>query len=72
MRRREFIVGLGGAAAWTVVARAQQPAKVFRIGVTFAGGDYRSWPGWADFLEALRGLGSIEGKNFVFEHRFAN
>jgi putative ABC transport system substrate-binding protein len=70
MRRRAFIAGLGSAAAWPVVARAQQ--KVFRIGMLFAGGDYRTWPGWGDFIEALRGLGWIEGKNFVFEHRFAN
>jgi putative tryptophan/tyrosine transport system substrate-binding protein len=72
MRRREFIGALGGATAWPLVARAQQPAKVFRIGALFAGGDYRSQAAWAAFVEAMRELGWIEGKNFVFEHRFAN
>jgi hypothetical protein len=37
MRRREFIAALGGAAAWPVVAGAQQ--KLFHLGVLSAGGD---------------------------------
>jgi putative ABC transport system substrate-binding protein len=70
MKRREFIMLLGGATAWPLAARAQQLGKVHRIGFL--------WDGPAAFPEAmvafrrqLRDLGYVEGSNLVIEYRWA-
>jgi putative ABC transport system substrate-binding protein len=68
MRRREFITLLGGAAAWPLAARAQQPGKAARIGYLAIRA-----PMSADeaLLQALRELNWIEGRNIVIERRFS-
>ena len=72
MTRREFIVLVGGAAvAWPLGARAQQ-TKVYKIGFFSAGTATQTSRADAAFLEALRQLGWIEGKNIVFEYRYAD
>src|SRR5262245_12581447 len=67
--RREFITLLGGAvaAAWPVVARAQQTARVKRIGLM---GNLQLRP-IESFRNRLRELGYIEGQNLIVEYRFA-
>jgi putative tryptophan/tyrosine transport system substrate-binding protein len=72
MQRREFIAGLGGAAAWPLVVRGQQPAKVARIGFLNLG----PASAWADDVDAFRAgsrdLGYAEGKDIVLEFRWAD
>jgi putative tryptophan/tyrosine transport system substrate-binding protein len=71
MRRRTFIAGLGGAAVWPVVARAQQ--KPHRIAFVHSGipaGQLTeaAGPFWVRrFYEGLRGLGDVEGVNLVVD-----
>ena len=74
MRRREFLGALGGAAAaWPLVARAQQPEPVRRIGVLQGGGDAddpRSQASTAAFLQALQQLGWTDGRNVRIDYRW--
>jgi putative ABC transport system substrate-binding protein len=69
MRRREFIAVLGGAAAWPFAVRAQEPRKISRIGYLSP----RAKLSLRDhnFLQALYGLGYVDGKNILIEFRFA-
>jgi putative tryptophan/tyrosine transport system substrate-binding protein len=71
MRRRDFITLVGGAAAWPLAARAQQPGKLLTIG--FLGASTPSnWSQWtAAFVQRLRELGWIEGRTVAIEYRWA-
>src|SRR6266567_9609029 len=67
MKRREFITLLGGAAAWPLAARAQQPKKIPRIGVLWP-----NPPATFDFMrQGLKDFGYVEGQNVAFEFRWA-
>jgi ABC-type uncharacterized transport system substrate-binding protein len=70
VKRREFITLLGGAAAWPVAARAQQAGSRYTVGTLTAGNDNSALN--TVLVAALRELGWIEGKNVVFEHRYAD
>jgi ABC-type uncharacterized transport system substrate-binding protein len=74
MTRREFITLLGGAAAaWPLAGWAQQGGKKHTIGILSAGNETAVIPTLnVAFFEALRELGWVEGKNIVFEHRYAD
>jgi putative ABC transport system substrate-binding protein len=70
IRRREFISGLGGAAAWPLAATAQQGDRVRRIGVLLAGDESgnRNVPA---FIQALSNLGWTDGRNVRIDLRWA-
>ena len=72
MRRRDLVALLGGtAAAWPLAALGQQPARKPTIG--FLGGATPStWRHWvSSFVQRLRELGWIEGRNVAIEYRWA-
>jgi putative ABC transport system substrate-binding protein len=67
LRRRDFITLLGGTATWPLAARAQQAAKVPRMGYLAAG----SPPASPAFWQGMRDLGYVEGHNILVEYRWA-
>jgi putative tryptophan/tyrosine transport system substrate-binding protein len=71
IQRREFLAALGGAAAaWPLVARAQQPGKLPTIG--FLGAEAAAWSAYITaFAERLRALGWIEGRTIAIEYRWS-
>ena len=72
IRRREFIAGLGGAAAWPLAARAQQGNRVRRIGVLMSGDENdplrKSFV--SAFTQALAGLSWTDGRNVRMDLRW--
>jgi putative ABC transport system substrate-binding protein len=71
LRRREFIAGLGGAAAWPLAARAQQGDRVRRVGALLSSAQDRAPSFIGAFRERLAMLGWVEGGNLRMDYRFA-
>jgi len=70
IRRREFIAGLGSAAAWPMVARAQRPAiPVIGFLLPQSAGDYK--PEIVTFFQSLKEGGFVGGQNVAVEYRYA-
>src|SRR5215468_3668495 len=72
IRRRDFITLLGGAAAWPLAARAQQPERTRRIGVLMnvAADDPEGQTRNAALLQGLQEHGWTVGRNMRIEHRW--
>jgi putative tryptophan/tyrosine transport system substrate-binding protein len=70
VKRRAFIAALGGAAAWPLVARAQQSRKLHQIGVLLPGTPASFALRTNAFVEGLHALGYVEGQTITIEWRW--
>ena len=72
MQRRDFLGVLGGAVAWPLSARAQQPEPTRRIAVLmgYAANDPLSQPRIAAFLQGLSELGWSDSRNLQIDYRW--
>src|SRR4249920_3902823 len=72
MRRRTFIAGLGSAAAWPVVVRAQQGDRLRHIGVLMGGNENDPEPKarLSAFTQALADLGWTDGRDVRMDLRW--
>ncbi len=73
MRKRDFIAGLGGTAAWSVMARAQQDNRVRRVGVLMGleENDPEAMARLSAFTQRLSELGWTDGRSMRMEVRWA-
>jgi putative ABC transport system substrate-binding protein len=73
MTRRKFIAGLGAAAPWPVVARAQQVDRLRRVAVLTAlsAEDPETKANMTAFRQELEKRGWVEGRNLHIDYRFA-
>jgi putative ABC transport system substrate-binding protein len=71
MNRREIIIGLGSAAAWPLVTRAQQAGTpvIGYLSVQSADDEYKNYT--VPFLQGLKETGYVEGQNVAVEYRYA-
>jgi putative ABC transport system substrate-binding protein len=73
VKRREFITLLGGAAAWPIMTRAQEAARIRRVGVlwSYSETDPAAKRNIADFEQRLQGFGWSIGRDLQIEYRWA-